>query len=155
MQINSHLFQAAATIYSGLLEASTNQLPQDPAYAHQAMELAGRLFRAANQDGVLTNAAARILVGFLNNPRSGHCTSEELVAWSLTGARNLIDAFTKPLAPAVQPQNIPPQSFFTAPVPTMPPQVATPAPPPVPQPVPVFQQPTMPAEIPDFTEGKQ
>jgi hypothetical protein len=157
MQINTHLFQAAATIYSGLIGASTNQLPQDPSHAHQAVEYANRLYSAAHQDGNLTIAASRILIGFLDNPRSKHCTSEELIGWSLQGARNLIEAFSAPIrVPAANPAQPFTAQPFAQPVhPQMPPQqsLSMNIPPPVP-PQPQLAQPTAPAVIPDFTEGK-
>lgn len=147
-KINSTLFQAAATIYQALLEAPTNRVPDSPEHAHRAKRIAEALYEAANKDPIVTAAAARTLCGFLVNQVSGHCTEPELIAWSVTGVRNLVDAFSRPL-PVVPAQMQVQAPVFSNPIP--PPQMP-PSPAPVP-PTPVYAPPPVaPLDVPGFEE---
>jgi len=147
-KINTHVFQAAATIYEGLIAHHNNKLPHDPSHAFEARELAEYLFKTAKGDPIFTMCAARLLCGFKNNPGTAHCTRDELLNLSLIAATQLVDAFSQVgLTHAPQHQfvggygNVP-----TAPQMPPPPAPTAYAPPLIPA-----APPAPPVEIPDFT----
>lgn len=159
-KINSHLFQAAATILQGLLERETNRMPHDPGHAIQAKEIAEALYEHCKHDPVLTLAAARVFCGFIVNTQSAHCTPPELIALATNGVRNLLDSFhgVRPqVSPTQQVQQYqqtqyPYQQPTSPPMPNPPPQMPPPPPPPVEQP-PAFSFPVAPIDVPDFSDG--
>ncbi len=151
-QIKSALFQAAATIYQGLLEARTNRMPQDPSHAHRAQLIASALYKATNQEGVQTMAGACILVGFLKNEVAYHCSDDELVVHTLHGLRHLLDSFNGHASMFVAPPTH--QHPLITQTPPFAPQMPAAAPPLAHSPAPqVFMAPPVPAGTPDFSEG--
>lgn len=147
-KIDATIFQAASTVYQALLEAPTNRMPDHPEHALRARQIAEELFVAANQDKLVTMAAARALCGFLKNQATAHCPQHELIAWAVTGVRNLIEAF----GPAIPVRAPTPNPIFTNPQPH--PQMPSPLPvQPAPAP-PVFAPPPVaPLDVPGFEEG--
>lgn len=157
MQINTHVFQAAATIYESLLASPDNKVPYDPAYAYEAHQLAKTLYEACKNDPIYTMAAARCLCGFKQNLASRHCSREELINYALLGAGLLVDAF----ASAPQPVERRTPQFAVPVAPNGPPNVPNNHPPPEMPPPALMQNPAsqpllqapppVPVNVPDFT----
>jgi hypothetical protein len=153
VKINAHVFQAAATIYESIIAHRDVKVPNDPALATEAKELAELLFRATNGDGIYTLAAARCLCGFKLNGVSSHATKQELVNLALHGAHYLVSAFkNQPVVAAPMPQPVQQPAIPPSPFPVMPPApMMAPMMPIVPEPPPPPPLAPPPIDIPDFT----
>lgn len=145
MQINTHVFQAAAAIYEALIAHKDNKFPHDPTYAYEAVEIAKVLYNASKKDAVYTMAAARIFCGFRANSVSSHCTRDELINLALHGASQLVEGFANDTPPLPVPNRV---TMNNHPPPSMPTVQAPPS-----QPVQAFAPPPpVPVDVPDFTQ---
>lgn len=69
--------------------AQMTVMPRDIGHAKEAALWAGELLEMCGNDPVKAECAARIMVGYQDNPQSQHCSKEELFAYAIEGTKRL------------------------------------------------------------------
>lgn len=98
--IKGQLYTTASIVLEALLSSKTNMAPQSPEHAHRAYGLAQEIWSACRENGLLAQAAARAIGGFLQNVQSSHATDQELLSLGLNAAGQLAEAFRAPTVEA-------------------------------------------------------
>lgn len=67
-----------------------NQLPDDESHAKEAAEWANALLKQCGNDPRRAEAVARVIVGFMLNPQSQHCSREDFDLYGIKAVKRLI-----------------------------------------------------------------
>lgn len=152
-------YQTAVTLLAGFISRPSNQQPLERLHHEIAAEWAADLGKYCKGDPHLMAASARLIVGFMQNPLSAHCSKDEFLRYGITSALALHKQVHEPAPPPPSFSTGGPPGYHSA-IPTAVPSrvpgavEVPPAPPPYLTPTgQPSDRPFVPTEIPDIPEA--